>query len=128
MNLNAGLQLRKNLNLVQGFKMIITIVILSLLVLVLGWTTWNLHSQVSVMEEFIKKTNKREEKLYNEIENYYKIFLGLFTEAYSNMQRIDKRGSFSSDDEVGFAFKVIYNSIQEVQNKLETLRIDEEEK
>jgi hypothetical protein len=107
--------------------MIITIIILSLLVLALGWTTWNLYSQVSVMEEFIKKTNKREEKLYNEVENYYKIFLGLFTEAYSNMQRIDKRGSFSSDDEVGFAFKVIYNSIQEVQNKLETLRIDDDQ-
>lgn len=107
--------------------MIITIIILSLLIIVLGWTTWNLYSQVSVMEEFVKKTNKREEKLYSEVENYYKIFLGLFTEAYSNMQRIDKRGSFSSDDEVGFAFKVIYNSIQEVQNKLETLRIDDDQ-
>jgi len=108
--------------------MIITIIILSLLVLILGWTTWNLYSQVSVMEDFIKKTNKREEKLYTEIENYYKIFLSLFTEAYSNIQRVDKHGSFSSDDEVGFAFKVIYNSIKEVQTKLQSLRIDDEEK
>ena len=38
------------------------------------------------------------------------------------MQRIDKRGSFSSDDEVGFSFKVIQKAIEVVTVKLREMR------
>ncbi len=106
--------------------MITIIIILSILTLILGFTTWNLYSQVSQLEEYAKKTNKREQKVLLEAENYYKIFKALFEEAYLNIQRVDKRGSFSSDDEVGFAFKVIFNSLKEVTDKIETLKIDDE--
>lgn len=106
--------------------MIITIIILSIVILILGFTTWNLYKQVSQLEDFVKKTSKREQKILVEAENYYKIFKGLFEEAFLNIQRVDKRGAFSSDDEVGFAFKVIYNSLQEVNQKLDTLKIDDE--
>lgn len=100
---------------------------LLLVVVVLIYFISNLLNQIKIIENEVRKLDKREEKLYIEIENYYKIFLGLFTEAYSNMQRVDKRGSFSSDDEVGFAFKVIFNAIQEVQIKLENLKLDNDE-
>ncbi len=96
------------------------------MVLIFGFTTWNLYSQVQTLEDYVKKTNKREQKILLEAENYYKIFKALFEEAYLNIQRVDKRGSFSSDDEVGFAFKVIYNSLKEVTEKIETLKIDDE--
>lgn len=99
---------------------------LVIVIIVLSFFISNLLNQNKQLESEVKKLDKREEKLYIEIENYYKIFLGLFTEAYTNMQRVDKRGSFSSDDEVGFAFKVIYNAIQEVQTKLENLKVDDE--
>ncbi len=106
--------------------MIFTIIILSLIILILGFATWNLYKQVSQLEDYAKKTSKREQKVLLEAENYYKIFQALFEEAYLNIQRVDKRGSFSSDDEVGFAFKVIYNSLKEVTDKLESLKIDDE--
>lgn len=106
--------------------MIIVTIVLSIITLILGFTTWNLYSQVQTLEDYAKKTNKREQKVLLEAENYYKIFKGLFEEAYLNIQRVDKRGSFSSDDEVGFAFKVIFNSLKEVNEKLDTLKIDDE--
>lgn len=107
--------------------MILLIIILSILTLLFGFTTWNLYVQVSQFEDYIKKSNKREQKILLEAENYYKIFKGLFEEAYLNIQRVDKRGSFSSDDEVGFAFKVIYNSLSEVNNKIQNLKIEDDE-
>lgn len=107
--------------------MILLIIILSILTLLFGFTTWNLYVQVSQFEDYIKKTNKREQKILLEVENYYKIFKGLFEEAYVKIQRVDKNGSFSSDDEVGFAFKVIYNSLQEVNYKIQNLKIEDDE-
>lgn len=107
--------------------MLITIFLLIITIGVLCFFISNLLVQNEQMENEIKKFNKREEKMYNEVENYYKVFLALFTEAYSNMQRVDKRGSFSSDDEVGFAFKVLYSAIQEVQTKLESFKKSNDE-
>jgi len=106
--------------------MTITIIILSIIILILSFIIWNLYGQVQQLEDYAKKTNKREQKVLLEAENYYKIFKALFEEAYLNIQRVDKRGSFSSDDEVGFAFKVIYNSLNEVNEKIESLKIDDD--
>lgn len=92
-----------------------------------GFVIFNLHSQVVQLEKFVTNYNKREQKLYLEVENYYKIFLEIFTDAYTQMQRIDKRGSFSSDDEVGFSFKAVANAISEIKFRLEALRKTEDE-
>ena len=106
--------------------MIVIIIILVIIIFLLIWFIYNLNSQVSTLESYISKLNKRELNHYTEVEGYYKIFLDLFTNAYLEMQRVDKRGSFSSDDEVGFAFKVILNSIESVKGALENLRKDVE--
>ena len=105
--------------------MIITIVILLLVIIVLSVIIWNLNSQINQFEKVIKDFDDKETKLYVELENYYKVFLGLFTEAYTTMKRIDKNGAFSSDDEVGFSFKVILGAIQTVTEKLENLKTEE---
>ena len=106
--------------------MITIIIILITIIFLLIWFIYNLNSQVNSLEAYVSKINKRELNHYAEIEGYYKIFLDLFTNAYLEMQRVDKRGSFSSDDEVGFAFRVILNSIESVKGALENLRKDNE--
>lgn len=102
------------------------IVFLLLVISILIFFILNLNKQIDQLEEPIKKLDAREDELLKEVENYYRIFLGLFSEAYSNMQRVDKNGAYSSDDEVGFAFKVLYNSIQEVYIKLKEMTPNEE--
>lgn len=84
---------------------IIIISVLSLLVVVLGFTTFNL----------LNKTEK-----YEDLAKYYAdlfIQMDSFIElSNKRIQEIDEKGSFRSDDEIGWFFEQI-KYIQEVFNK-----------
>lgn len=103
--------------------MILTIILLSICLIVLGFVTYNLYNQVNQLEQYLESTTKAEE----DVEKYYQYFLGLFTKCYAELQRIDKRGSFSSDDEVGFSFRVVIQAIADVKNKIEAIRVEQEQ-
>ena len=102
--------------------LIIALSITGIILIISSFIVYNLYQQNQQLEEFISNTNKRESKIYEDAEKYYRAFLKLFTEAYQEMERVDKRGSFSSDDEVGFSFKVIITSIKNVKDKLTELK------
>jgi uncharacterized membrane protein YukC len=76
--------------------MILTIIILSILVVVLGYTTFNL----------LKKNEKQEDILTG-----YMAYLNKISDtielAETKMNEVDAKGSFKSDDEVGFFFEQI---------------------
>lgn len=84
--------------------MILAIVLLSILVVTLGFTTFNL----------LKKNEKQEDILAG-----YMSYLNKISEtievADKKMKEVDAKGSFKSDDEVGFFFEQI-QSIQTVLN------------
>jgi len=76
--------------------MILTIIILSILVVVLGYTTFNL----------LKKNEKQEDILTG-----YMAYLNKISDtielAETKMNEVDAKGSFKSDDEVEFFFEQI---------------------
>lgn len=76
--------------------MILTIVLLSILVVVLGYTTFNL----------LKKNEKQEDILTG-----YMTYLNKISDtielAENKMNEVDAKGSFKSDDEIGFFFEQI---------------------
>ena len=76
--------------------MILTIIILSILVVTLGFTTFNL----------LKKKEKQEDILSG-----YMTYLNKISDtielAEKKMMEVDANGSFRSDDEVGFFFEQI---------------------
>jgi len=76
--------------------MILTIVLLSILVVVLGYTTFNL----------LKKNEKQEDILSG-----YMTYLNKISDTIElsekKMMEVDANGSFKSDDEVGFFFEQI---------------------
>jgi hypothetical protein len=76
--------------------MILTIIILSILVVTLGFTTFNL----------LKKNEKQEDILSG-----YMTYLNKISDtielAEKKMIEVDANGSFRSDDEVGFFFEQI---------------------
>jgi uncharacterized membrane protein YukC len=84
--------------------MIITVIILSVLVVIFGYTTFNL----------MRKNEKQEDILtgymtyLNKISDYIEI-------TDKRLKEIDQKGSFESDDEVGFFFEQLKN-IQSVLN------------
>ncbi len=107
--------------------MIYILILTCLIIILLSFFVYNLYRQNEQLEKFINEVELEKQTLRTEAENYYLAFLNLFYQAQTDMDRIDKRGSFSSDDEVGFAFKIIHTAINNVVLKLQELKDQEEE-
>lgn len=84
--------------------MIVLVTILSILVVILGYTTFNL----------LRKNEKQEDILTGYMAYLNKISQTIEV-ADKKMQEIDAKGSFKADDEVGFFFQQI-QSIQTILN------------
>jgi hypothetical protein len=76
--------------------MILTIIILLILVVTLGFTTFNL----------LKKNEKQEDILVGYM-SYLNKISDTIEMAEKKMMEVDAKGSFKSDDEVGFFFEQI---------------------
>jgi hypothetical protein len=91
--------------------MVLTCILIAL-ILILSYTTINLL--------------RKNEKLEDEVENQSKILSGymsylnkmadIIEHSDRRLKEVDSKGSFKSDDEVGFFFEQI-SSIQEILNK-----------
>ena len=81
----------------------IILVLLSLLVVIFGYTTFNL----------LRKNEKAEDILVSHQEFIDKVEEHI-TFSNDRLQEIDKRGAFKSDDEIGWFF----NEIKIIQNDL----------
>ena len=95
--------------------MITTIVILGLLVVILGFTTFNLLKKNEKQEDIIEKQT--------EILSSYQTYLNKISDVieFSNkkLKEVDARGAFESDDEVGFFFLSI-KQLQDILNQFNT--------
>jgi len=88
--------------------MIITIVILSLMVVILGYTTFNL----------LRKNEKQEDILLGYM-SYLNKVSDIIEMSDKKLKEVDAKESFKSDDEVGFFFE----SIKQIQNVLNQFNI-----
>ena len=91
--------------------MIITIIILSIIVVVLGFTTINL----------LRKNEKQEDILLGYLE-YLDNISRVIEVSDEKIKKIDIKGSFEGDDEIGFFFKNI-KQIQEILNDFNIKKI-----
>ena len=108
------------------FLSIVTVILIILLIVSII-VIRNLLRQNDTLVENLQIYSNKIESVEADTIKYHKYFLELFTQTYQELQRIDKRGSFSSDDEVGFAFRVILTAIETVKNKLGVVETEEEE-
>ena len=88
--------------------MITTIIILSILVVTLGFTTFNL----------LRKNEKQEDILAGYL-NYLDQISRVIEVSDEKLKTIDSRGTFKSDDEVGFFFQ----SIKQLQGILNEFKL-----
>ena len=86
---------------------------LSILVIILGFSTWNL----------MKKQEKSEDVLMGYLE-YLDKLSKIIEITDLKLKEIDHKGSFEADDEIGFFFKSI-KQIQEILNDFKVIRIKE---
>ena len=95
--------------------------VLVVIIIIMGIVIYNLYTQTIKYEQYILD----QETQYNqEFSNYLSFFLFFFIFSWFEIESVDKRGAFSSDDEVGFAFKVIRESIEQIKFKLEQIEKD----
>lgn len=87
----------------------IIISVLGVLVVILGFTTFNLL-----------RKNERQEDILAGYMNYLDQFSRIIELSDEKLKKIDERGIFKSDDEIGF----MYEQIKELQRVLSTFRID----
>jgi hypothetical protein len=87
----------------------IVISILGVLVVVLGFTTFNL----------LRKNEKQEDILAGYI-TYLDQLSRIIEISDEKLKKIDERGIFKSDDEIGF----MYEQIKELQRILSNFRVD----
>ncbi len=85
--------------------------VLSVLVVVLGFTTFNL----------LKKQEKSEDILVGYL-NYLDRISKVIEVSDLKLKELDRKGSFKSDDEIGFFFESI-KKIQEILNDFKVIRI-----
>jgi ABC-type Na+ efflux pump permease subunit len=91
--------------------MIVIIIILSILVAILGYTTINL----------LKKNEKAEDILVGYL-TYLDMISKVIEASDEMLKKVDYKGSFKSDDEVGFFFEQI-KKIQDILNDFKLKKI-----
>jgi hypothetical protein len=83
--------------------------ILSILVVILGFTTFNL----------LRKNEQAEDIIMSQ-DTFISKFMDTVNKADAKLKQIDHKGSFESDDEIGFFFKEVKNiqaTLNEFNNK-----------
>jgi len=88
---------------------IIIISVLSVLVVAFGFTTFNLL-----------RKNEKQEDILSEYINYLDQLSRVIEISDEKLQKIDEKGIFKSDDEIGF----MYEQIKGLQKILSQFRID----
>ena len=91
--------------------MITTIIILSILVVTLGFTTFNL----------LRKNEKQEDILAGYLD-YLDKLSRVIEGSDEKLKSIDARGTFESDDEVGFFFQQI-KGLQDILNDFQLKKL-----
>jgi type II secretory pathway pseudopilin PulG len=98
--------------------MIVAIIILSVLVVVLGFTTYNLLRKIEKQEDLI---NQQQGILASYLQYLDKISRAIEV-SDEKLRQIDARGTFSSDDEVGFFFQFI-KGLQDILNEFQLKKL-----
>jgi uncharacterized protein YnzC (UPF0291/DUF896 family) len=87
----------------------ISISILSCLVIILGYTTFNLLKKNEKAEDILISYKEYIDKLSSQIE-----------ESSQKIKNIDEKGVFDNDDEIGWFFK----EVKKIQSSLEKFKIN----
>jgi hypothetical protein len=94
--------------------LVVVICILSVLVVILGFSTFNLLRKQEKAEDVLMEYLAYLDKLSRVVEA-----------SDQKLKEIDTKGTFKSDDEIGFFFKSV-QQIQDILNEFKVIRIKQE--
>ncbi len=103
MILNQYLETQLKFNM--EFAVTILIVVLTLFAICL-YALYNILTKYEEIEDELNKTDELLLSIYNDLDS-----------AYNKIIKLDRLGSFESDDETGYVFKQLKNSINTINEK-----------
>ena len=89
--------------------MLLTTIIFAILSIILVYFTWNLMRKVEKYEDIAQYQ-----------QNYIENISTIIGESSKRLQEVDEKGTFESDDEIGFFF----NTVKEVQRILDEFNLN----
>ncbi len=92
--------------------MILTIILLLMLIVTLGYTTYNLLKKNEKLEDMVENQNE----ILSSYNTYLNKISDIINTSDKKIHEVDIKGSFQSDDEIGFFFTNI-KMIQDVLNQ-----------
>ena len=95
-------------------------IILSIIVLALGYVTFNQMKKIEYYEDYV-----------SQYEEWITVLSERIEEADNKLREIDNKGTFESDDEVGYFFdflKRMIGNINVLNQQVENINADKEEK
>lgn len=87
----------------------IVIISLSILVIISLYVIVISYNKIEKLESLLKDSYSENDELFDFI---VEVNQRLFQD-YESLKEVDKRGSFESDDEVGFVFNTIKNTVED---------------
>lgn len=84
---------------------IILIIILSVIILTMGYVIWNLNRVVNAYEDTL-----------NLYENWIETFASIVEKIDRDLDDLDNEGTFRSDDEIGYFFQSMYSILKRLEN------------
>ncbi|MFZ9377140.1 MAG: hypothetical protein ACO25K_08455 [Candidatus Fonsibacter ubiquis] len=78
----------------------------------------NLYSKNSILYDQLDGIEKIETRAVDLVENLLLSYIKIL----AKLKRVDRMGSFESDDEVGFVFKAIKRTIEDLKEELENIK------
>lgn len=103
--------------------MIYIIIFLLIIIFILSWFVYNLFNQTNQLKEYLNEAFDQEDHMLK----VYDVILKMLIHTKIEFEKIDFRGSFSTDDEVGFSFKALQSCIDTLLHEIEVIKNAENE-
>lgn len=98
--------------------MLVSLITVSVLLAASLYANINSYKKIELLEKQLERIAAIESNSVTLVEN----LLIAYIKVLAKLKRIDRLGSFESDDEVGFVFKTIKNTIEELKTELNNLK------
>ena len=87
-------------------KMIFAWILIILLIIISSFLCWVIYLMTQQIEQY--------EENVEYYQNWYDKFITIIADADTKMKEVDNKGSFSSDDEIGFAYQTVKECINQL--------------
>ena len=86
--------------------MIFAWILIILLIIISSFLCWVIYLMTQQIEQY--------EENVEYYQNWYDKFITIIADADTKMKEVDNKGSFSSDDEIGFAYQTVKECINQL--------------